>query len=193
MTKIVMVETLQILVPIVVLVMRLNVLHISLVASSIFFWSSKIRSTFSLRFSNYWRISLRLLISWSSSSTYGSRLKSFLFWFPTSLRRALSPWLVSKVLKTKLVVVAFFDRMMWVVVVVVKSSKVDANVGHLFSIASQHQKQENTMLKIWTFALESILLWSIDLRTKILMRNKGKKESSEMTINDEAQNSSRML
>jgi hypothetical protein len=40
-----------------------------------------------------------------------SWLIAFLFWFLASLRRASSPWLVSKVLRMEALVVAFFSVM----------------------------------------------------------------------------------
>jgi hypothetical protein len=76
---------------------------------------------------------LRLLISSSSYSSCGSGLTAFLFLFLPSLRRSSSPWLVSKVLRTEIVVAAFFGGMMYVVVVM-ESPEVGANLEYLISI-----------------------------------------------------------
>jgi hypothetical protein len=61
---------------------------------------------------------------------------AFLFWFHASRRSSSYPWLGSKGVRTTSVVVVFFGDMMKLVVVLVSSPEVGANVDHLFLIPS---------------------------------------------------------
>jgi hypothetical protein len=129
---------------------------ISSAASSIFFYSSERWGIFSLRFSGCWWISSRLLISRLSLSSWGLGSIPFLFYILAFRRRVLSLWLVSRVVRTALVDVVFFRVMMRLLVVVVSSPEVGANVGHLLLIytiwKTMHYKLEDRNLLLLTIS-----------------------------------------
>jgi hypothetical protein len=92
-----------------------NVSHLFSCFVNLFFATQRTDSFFSLLFSTCWCMASRLLISWSSSSSCGVGLATFLFWLRASLKRILS-WLVSRGARTTPGAVVFFGAMMKVVV-----------------------------------------------------------------------------